>query len=88
MSPQCWDSGVGEGRGVTGKRRSEKDKEVKVLSFFLCAGALTQVCTLARRFLFLPLAHGIGVTHNHFVHPGEGLGEEHRTLEEAEVASV
>lgn len=46
------------------------------------------MCTLAWRFLFLPLAHGIGVTHDHFVHPGEGLGEEHCALEEAQVASV
>lgn len=46
------------------------------------------MATLARRFLFLPLAQGIGVAHNHFVHPGEGLGEEHRALEEAQVASV
>lgn len=63
-------------------------QEVRGLSFFLHAGALTQVCTLTRRFLFLPLAHGIGVTHDHFVHPGEGLREEHRALEEAQVASV
>lgn len=71
-----------EGGGVRWIQRSKR------LRFFLCAGALTQVCALARRFLFLPLAHGVGVTHNHFVHPGEGLREEHRTLEEAQVASV
>lgn len=75
-------------RGGEGERRSETGTEVTGLGFFLCAGALTQVCTLARRFLLLPLAHGVGVTHNHFVHPGEGLGEEHCALEEAQVASV
>lgn len=57
-------------------------------SLFLCAGASSRVCALTRRFLFLPLTHGVGVPHNHFVHPGEGLGEEHRSLEEAQVASV
>lgn len=46
------------------------------------------MATLARRFLFLPLAHGICVTHNHLVHPGERLREEHCTLEEAQVASM
>lgn len=43
---------------------------------------------LARRFLLLPLADGVGVAHNHFVHPGEGFGEEHGALEEAQVAAV
>lgn len=83
MSPQCWNSGVREGE------RGEEDRErYRGLGFFLCAGGFTQVCTLAWRFLFLPLTHGIGVTHDHFVHPGEGLGEEHCALEEAQVASV
>jgi len=43
---------------------------------------------LARRLLFLPLAHGVGVAHDHLVHPGERLGEQHRALEEAQVTSV
>lgn len=43
---------------------------------------------LARRFLFLPLADGVGVAHYDFVHPGERLGEKHGALEEAQVASV
>lgn len=73
---------------MRGKRKSGRHTEVRSLSFVLCTGTLTQVATLAWRFLFLPLAHGIGVTHDHFVHPGEGLGEEHRALEEAQVASV
>lgn len=54
----------------------------------LDASALTQVATLARRFLLLPVAHGVGVTHNHFVHPCEGLWEEHRALKETQVTSV
>lgn len=58
------------------------------LSLLACAGAFAQVCALAWRFLFLPLTHGVGVAHNDLVHPGEGLREEHRTLEEAQVASV
>ena len=66
----------------------KRETKVRGLSFFLHAGALTEVCTLARRFLFLPLAQSVGVTHNHFVHPGEGLREEHCALEEAQVASV
>lgn len=86
MSPQRLDSGAGE------DERAEEEEEGRGGQRFLCfplhAGALTQVCALARRFQFLPLAHGVGVTHNHFVHPGERLGEEHRTLEEAQVASV
>ena len=88
MSPQCWDKGreVG-GRGRGGERGRGRRERVG-LSFLLRAGALTQVCALAGRLLFLPLAHGVGVAHNHFVHPGEGLGEEHRALEEAQVASV
>lgn len=52
------------------------------------AGAFAQVCALARRFLLLPLTHGVGVAHDRLVHPGEGLGEEHCTLEEAQVAPV
>lgn len=44
--------------------------------------------TLARWFLFLPLAHGVGVTHDHFVHPRERLGKEHGALEKAQVAAV
>ncbi|KAF3832891.1 hypothetical protein F7725_026556 [Dissostichus mawsoni] len=59
-----------------------------VISSELLTGALTLRDTLARWFLFLPLAHGVGVAHDHFVHPGERLGEEHRALEEAQVASV
>lgn len=86
VSPQRWDSGAGEGERV--EEREEGRGGQRFLRFFLHAGALTQVCALARRFLFLPLAHGVGVTHNHFVHPGERLGEEHRTLEEAQVTSV
>lgn len=68
---------LGESRGRGGMRWGYKGS-----SFFLCAGAL------ARRFLFLPLAYGVGVAHNHFVHPGEWLGEEHRPLKEAQVATV
>lgn len=44
--------------------------------------------TLAWWLLFLPLTNGIGVTHDHFVHPGERLGEEDCTLKEAQVASM
>lgn len=51
-------------------------------SFALSAGAL------ARRFLLLVLTHGVSVAHDHFVHPGERLREEHRPLEEAQVAAV
>lgn len=51
-------------------------------SFALGAGAL------ARRFLLLVLTHGVGVAHDDFVHPGERLREEHRPLEEAQVAAV
>lgn len=58
------------------------------LSLLACAGALAQVCALAWRFLLLPLTHGVGVAHDHLVHPGEGLREEHCPLEEAQVASV
>ena len=43
---------------------------------------------LARRQVLLPVADGVGVLHDHFVHPGEGLREEHGPLEEAQVASV
>lgn len=58
------------------------------LSLLACAGAFAQACALAWRFLFLPLAHGVGVAHDHLVHPGERLREEHCTLEEAQVASM
>lgn len=51
-------------------------------SFALSAGAL------ARRLLLLVLTHGVSVAHDHFVHPGERLREEHRPLEEAQVAAV
>lgn len=51
-------------------------------SFALGAGAL------ARRFLLLVLTHGVSVAHDHLVHPGERLREEHRPLEEAQVAAV
>lgn len=87
VSPQCW-GGHWCLERVSGKRQSGRHTEVSSLRFFLCAGARTQLATLARRFLLLPLAHGVGVAHNHFVHPGERLGEEHRALEEAQVASV
>lgn len=60
----------------------------EALGFLLQAGALAEVTILARRFLFLPLAHGVGITHDDFIHPGEGLGEEHGALEEAQVTSV
>ncbi len=56
-----------------------------VLAFgFVGMGTLT----LARWFLFLPLADGIGVAHNDFVHPGEGLRDEHSTLEETQVSTM
>lgn len=80
-----WCVGV---KGERGETERETHTEVRGLSFFPSAGALTQVAALAWRFLFLPLAHGVGVAHNHFVHPGERLGEEHRAFEEAQVASV
>lgn len=51
-------------------------------SFALSAG------TLARRFLLLVLTHGVSVAHDHLVHPGERLREEHRPLKEAQVAAV
>lgn len=46
------------------------------------------VLTLTRRLLFFPLADGVRVTHNDFVHPGEGLRKQHGTLEETQVPAV
>lgn len=66
-------SGAGGGGGVGRSSAS---------SFALGAGAL------ARRFLLLVLTHGVSVAHDHLVHPGERLREEHRPLEEAQVAAV
>lgn len=68
--------------------RRRKEGRYGGLGFRLEAGASGEVGTLAGRFLFLPLAHGVGVTHNYFVHPGEGLREEDIPFEEAQVASV
>lgn len=58
------------------------------LRFLLRARLLRLAPALARRFLSLPLADGGGVGHDDFVHPGEGLWEQHRPLEEAQVAPV
>lgn len=43
-----------------------------------------------RRQVFLapPLAHGVGVADYQLVYPGEGLGEQHRPLEEAQVSAM
>lgn len=42
----------------------------------------------AGRPVLLPAAQGVGVLHDGLVHPGEGLGEQHGPLEEAQVTSV
>lgn len=36
----------------------------------------------------LPVADGVGVLNYDFVHPGEGMREQHGSLEEAHVAAV
>ena len=43
---------------------------------------------LADWLVLLPLADGVCVAYNDLVHPGEGLGEQHRSLKEAYVATV
>lgn len=66
-------------------KRSRARLGFTVLAFgFNGMGALT----LARRFLFLPLADGIGVAHDDLVHPGEGLREQHSALEETQVSTM
>lgn len=74
----------GENVSVEAKRRRGR-LGFTVLAFgFGGMGALT----LAWRFLFLPLAHGVGVADYDLVHPGEGLREQHGTLEETQVSPV
>lgn len=59
------------------------------LQFGLCApGWGRWASCLAGGPFPLPLADGVGVADDHLVHPGEGLGEEHGTLEEAQVTPV
>lgn len=49
---------------------------------------LVAAAPLASRPVLLPVADGVGVLHYDFVHPGEGLREQHCSLKEAQVASV
>lgn len=40
------------------------------------------------RPVLLPVADGVAVLHDDLVHPGEGMREQHGSLEEAHVASM
>lgn len=44
--------------------------------------------TLTDRLLLLPAADGVGVLHYDLVHPGEGLREQHSSLEKTHVAPM
>jgi len=55
----------------------------------LCAAEPGSAGQRRRRvFLAPPLAHGVGVADYQLVYPGEGLGEQHRPLEEAQVSAM
>lgn len=82
---------MGEWAGCWWQRGAERQVRcpLGLRGFFLARGTgSVPAVALALRLLPLPLAHGVGVAHDHLVHPGEGLWEEHCALEEAQVPSV